>query len=539
MHNYFSVCKIPLFKFICKEGEVMKYKSDVIVIGSGIGGLSAGAYLANNGYKVKMFERINQPGGYVNTFKRNDYWFESAIHQLAYLDVNKLKSIGIKELEIIRLQHAFEAILYKDLTITKRYLIDAGMDESWSSLKKHFPDDIDSLNRFKKIFDEMNKDIDRLERIQQKISLKTILDVIPLLFLLKAKKGSLLHKLGSCSYKGYARYSQKRWNELYKYFNNPDLKYLFSLYGIFCGTSPETISALIMGIVIKQMMFTKPYFVKGGTGKIISGCINTLKNNNSVIHYNSEVEKIITKNNKAVGVRLTNGEEHYARKIISNVNAYITYNDLLKDLSIENTRVSGKLNNYKSSKALFQVYVGLPYSLSELGYKSSTTFITSSNELDPLFDVRNTYHTREPLYILTDYSSIDPSFSRPGTTSLVVAVFDDYKRWENLSTLKYKEQKRTAQSLILDKLEKITSIPFSKADITFSATPITFKRYSGNIEGGFTGQDHHIDRTLQHRFSNITPVRNLFLAGSDTFPGGGFINALNSGITTGRIIHMR
>ena len=63
-----------------------KFKDDVIIIGSGLGGLSCGAFLAKNGYKVKVFERIKVPGGYVNTFKRKDYYFENSTH---ILSINK------------------------------------------------------------------------------------------------------------------------------------------------------------------------------------------------------------------------------------------------------------------------------------------------------------------------------------------------------------------------------------------------------------------------------------------------------------------
>src|SRR5262245_20607217 len=63
---------------IRRESEEEAY--DVIVIGSGMGGLSAAALLAKGGKKVLVIERHNVPGGYAHGFKRGKYFFDSAAH---------------------------------------------------------------------------------------------------------------------------------------------------------------------------------------------------------------------------------------------------------------------------------------------------------------------------------------------------------------------------------------------------------------------------------------------------------------------------
>jgi phytoene dehydrogenase-like protein len=61
---------------------------DVVVIGGGLSGLSAAAFLSKKGFAVALFERNNQLGGFVNSFKRGEYVFEASTHQISLDDIS-------------------------------------------------------------------------------------------------------------------------------------------------------------------------------------------------------------------------------------------------------------------------------------------------------------------------------------------------------------------------------------------------------------------------------------------------------------------
>ena len=87
----------------------MEEKYDVIIIGSGAGGLISGAFLSKIGYKVLILEQHTLPGGYLHGFKRKGFFFDSAVYSLAGCGDNGYVTFLLKKLQ---LQDKFEFIAY-------------------------------------------------------------------------------------------------------------------------------------------------------------------------------------------------------------------------------------------------------------------------------------------------------------------------------------------------------------------------------------------------------------------------------------------
>ncbi len=498
----------------------MKYSQDVIIIGSGIGGLTCGAFLAKNGYMVRIFERLNQPGGYVNTFKRGDYWFEATTHQIGGFNNNlylkkDLKKLGI-DLSFIELDHCFETVFFENDKIIKKYLIKSGYKQAYNSFKNYFPQDESYIKNIFEIFSAITNDLLRLRRIQKDSFFYHPYDSITGLFLKKGKKDSLIKKIGINSYKNFIKYRTNVFSDLFNEINNNELKELFYQYcHFFIGSNPDRLSLTLMSSLIYHLMILKPVIPKSGTKSLINELIKVLKRNDGEINYKSQVKEIIINNNKAVGIKLINNEEFFAKYIISDLNAYITFRGLIKGKNLYSDNFEKKLKKYNPSRSIFQIYLGLPFDLKKYNYNASTTFF--SNNLK-----------KENNLIMTNYTTIDPSFSPNNKSSITIAEYDDsYDYWNSLNDTEYKKEKEKKQKKILNCFQKLTNIPVNKAEICFSATPKTMQYCSGKIKGSIFGLEKTTDE--YSKYDNKTPINNLFLVGADTASSGSITSCFESG----------
>lgn len=519
----------------------MKYKDDVIVIGSGIGGLTAATYLSKNGYRVKIFERLNQPGGCVNTFKRGEYYFEGSTHQICgFAHPKYLKKYFIQlglPFEILQeLDDSFEACLYNREGINKRFVIKSGFNNAIKSFVSYFPDQKETVLKVLKKSKRISYDLFRLLRLLRENPLFHIYDAVTGLMMLNGKEGSLIKRLGNASYKGYTEIEKKSLLDFLDFVEDDELKYLFSLYSFYEANSPDKIPSSVIAAMIYLFISNKPIFIKGGTKTLINSMIDTLKKNGSEIVYNANVTGIITENNTAVGVKLEDGSIHKAKYIVSNVNAFTTYNELLKDKNLLTDDFNKKIKNYTSSLSGFQIFLGLPFDLREFGFKCSTTFFTPTININELFINPDITKKSDFYFLLTNYSAMDNSFAKEGKSSVVVFAFENIDNWPERKSNEYKVKKETVQKKFLNKIFEVTKLPVDKAEEVFSATPHTFKHYMGTPKGGFIGAELNFSQGSLNRFNQKSPIKNLMLAGADTIPSGGFSTAFDSGLIAGRYI---
>ncbi|MBQ3832670.1 MAG: NAD(P)-binding protein, partial [Bacteroidales bacterium] len=143
-----------------------------IIIGSGLGALSAGAVLSKNGYDVIIFEQAKQIGGCLQCFWRNGVKFETGMHFVGSLDDGEVLSnyfnfLGIKDkVEVSRM----DTTSYNTISLDgERFSIANGHEQMIESLAQRFPNEKDNLRRFWQLVDTVAQespyyDLSRIDR---------------------------------------------------------------------------------------------------------------------------------------------------------------------------------------------------------------------------------------------------------------------------------------------------------------------------------------------------------------------------------------
>src|SRR5512136_1427143 len=130
----------------------MTKKYDAIVIGAGLGGLSAATMLAKNGLGVLLLERHNVPGGYATSFVRGRYEFEVALHELSGIGPPEhrgnlyryLDYLGVtRRVEFLRVANMYRSV-FPDLDIT----LPVGREACEEVLCRAFPHEAAGIRRF-------------------------------------------------------------------------------------------------------------------------------------------------------------------------------------------------------------------------------------------------------------------------------------------------------------------------------------------------------------------------------------------------------
>ena len=139
-----------------------------------------------------------------------------------------------------------------------------------------------------------------------------------------------------------------------KYFKHEKTQQIFSFEPLLIGGNPTTVPALYVMIHFVEKTW-RVHYAMGGTGALIQGFVKKLEELGGQIKLNSEVEKILIENNKAVGVKLKNGEEINSDIVCSNADYAHTYETLVQKPKLFNNKLKTEFLT-KYSMSLFVIY---------------------------------------------------------------------------------------------------------------------------------------------------------------------------------------
>ena len=510
-------------------------KYDAIVIGAGHNGLTNAAYLAKSGLKVLVVEKNDYIGGASVSRELHEGWtYSNCSYVCSLLRPEIFRDLNLQKYGLQVLPYGGSVTFMQNGDIFGSYSDD---DLARREIGRFSKRDADAYVRFA-------RDVSKQCRFIKPMLLRTPpdptsfkpKDLGELIYLFKR-----LYSLGEQTiYDTIRFYTMSVAEYLDEYFESDVIKAALSGSGII-GTglgpySPGTAYVLLhhyMGEVDGSIGSWG--FARGGMGSIAKALADAFRDHDGELLTDAEVSQIIVKGGRAKGVVLVNGDEHYAKNIVSNLDVKRTYQKLFdpKDLS---EKVLKQVDAFKirgSSGKLNIALDGTP-EFPALGKDnpliySDMHFIDSTERIERAYDDwKNGRWSRDPYCDTLLPTMTDPTMAPPGKHYM--SVFVQYAPVK-LSTGAWTDQDRDDfRSTVINQLAEYS--PNLKDLIVHAEvrSPQDIENEigltSGNIfQGELTMDQMFFNRPFPGYAQYRGPVKGFYMCGSATHPGGGVMAA--------------
>jgi len=316
--------------------------------------------------------------------------------------------------------------------------------------------------------------------------------------------------------------------------NDEKLKALLtSIWGDY-GVPPGKSAFVMHSLVVRSYLYGG-YFPVGGASSIAESMIPIIEKGGGKVQTNVSVEEIIIKNNKAIGVRVSHkgeSKEIFAKDIVSDAGAYNTYIKLIPaEIDIPfRSEIKKAISGFSTNT----LYIGLKDSPEKLGIKGENYWIYTGYDHDKTFEKSGT--SSDILSAFISFPSMKNPLAKTHTAEIIsFSQYDKFSKWKDTKWLKrgddYLEYKKQLSAKLLDFAEKC--IPGIKEFTVYTelSTPLTMEYFTKWEKGSFYGVPVTPARYKYKWISTKTPVKNLYLTGSDA-GSLGVVGALFGGVSS-------
>lgn len=494
-------------------------KYNALVIGGGLGGLTAGATLAKFGKKVLVLEQHYTPGGCATTFKRKDYVMEVGLHEMDGLFEKDTKVDIFKFLEVDK-NVTFLKIpeLFHLKTKTSEFTFPHGIAKARETLIAHYPNEKEGILRFFKLINGVLDEIPRMpqERYKQMI----MFPLMPLIFPNVVKT---------------SRTTVGQW--LDKNITNEELKLILTANILYFGDDPYNLSLLYFSVAQASYIGGGGHFIKGGSQQLSNYLTSVIEKNGGQVLLGKNVTQILVEQGVAKGAVYYDSFNTEIKSVEVNSDVVIgnAAIPIIADLLPEQYKVKVRKNIGKMEEAcsLISIYMGFNIDLKKFGIKHYSTFL-AGKDINTLQDIKANYRGDwgNKTFAFVDYGQVDSDLAPKGKSFAVICAPDYLSEWDNLNEKDYRLKKEKVAQLFLKRLE--SKFPGICAHLEYYevGTSKTIKRYTKNPKGTAYGYAQTVAQSGLKRLNHFPEVKNLKFASAWSFPGGGFTGAILSGFLT-------
>lgn len=469
-------------------------EQDVIVIGSGIGGLTAAALLAKRGLKVAVFEQHFLAGGYCTSWERGvsrgeerlAYVFDAGVHDVSGLGErggvrNVMRQLDIEEeVDWQRMDHEY----FVDGVHLR---VPRDPDLFAARLGELFPSECESVKSFlremRSIYDEMYADLEKTGGVPT--APRTVDDML-------AYPAAHPHMMN---------WMDKPFGEMLDtYFKDDKLKGFLSTLTGYLSDDPTVLTVGAMAPIFGYY-FEGGYYPGGGSQKFADALVDVIEKHGGKVYLRTPVKRIVIQDGRATGVELGDGQVHTTRAVLSNADLKRTFLELVgrKHLPAKFARL---MKEAKPATSAFMVFLGVDFipGIEPIGMTDGMGIMIPSKA--------------------------DPTLAPRGHSAMTLIKLipqGEAASWDRKAK-GYNQRKHAFADAMIAEAEKV--IPNLSRHIVYrqEASPRTFERYAWTTDGSIYGSSWD-----SHQPPLKSPVPNLYLAGAGVFPGPGVEAVVISG----------
>ena len=527
----------------------MSQNYDAIIVGAGHNGLTTGAYLAKAGLDVLVVEKNDYIGGASVTREIQEGWFYSSCSYVCSL----MRQAIHRDLNLTR--HGLVLVPYLgtvNFGDNGETIVSYNSEEAeYNQLRRISPHDADAMFRF-------HTDLARYAKLIRKTLLRTppdptsfrLRDIRELLWLAREFWG-----LGEKELYEYIRFfTMSAADFLEDYFEHDLIKAAMASPGII-GTALGVYSPGSAYILLHHVMGDVDGNIgawglaRGGMGAISQSLAGALKEHGGEIRTNAAVNQILVKNKKAVGVALEGGDELNADIVVSNLDAIRTFTKCMDENDLppgiydraKNFKIRGSSGKVNIALSRLPKFNGVPDN--RYVNRGGQAFVGSLETMERAYDCwKHGRWSDDPFIESVIPSAWDPTVAPPGKHWM--SNFVQYCPPELADGPWTPEKRDQFGETVVDKIERY-SPGFKELIVHMEVrTPFEIEAEVGLTEGNIFQGELTIDQLLFNRpFPGYAqyrmPIRNMYMCGSSTHPGGGVSSACGANAAREILIDLR
>lgn len=475
----------------------------IIIVGGGIAGLAAGCYGQMNGYRTEVFEMHDKPGGLCTAWQRKGYTIDGCLHWLTDSAPGRgfyrfWEELGMLQGKQVINMEQFHRIEGTDGRVFNMY---CDVDRLEQHMRELAPEDarfIGECARAIRRFERLDMPVDKAPELHNPFDgLKAAFRILPF--------------LGD-----FRKWTGMTMQDFSIRFKNPLLREAWQ------ATLPVEFPSLFMLTILALMDQKAGGYVIGGSMELSRAIERRYLGLGGQLRYKSRVSKVLVENDRAVGIKLTDGSEHRADYVISAADGHATIFEMLEGKYV-NDMIRGYYERLPIFQPLIHIGLGVNRSFSDMPQMVSGLLLALEKPV--------TIAGTERKWLNVCIYNFDPTLAPAGKTLLTVMFESRFAYWESLhkDVALYKAEKEQIAATVIGLLERRFPGLAAQVEMHDVATPVTFHRYTGNWQGSFEGW-LPTAQTIRLRMSKTLPgLDGFYMAGQWVQPGGGLPSAVMTG----------
>lgn len=505
-----------------RKHEGVKRQFDVVVIGSGMGGLSVASLLAQEGKKVLLLEQNNVVGGMTQAYSREGYRWTVGMHYIG--EVGSSRGTGWKLFDRVTrsgIEWAPLPSIFNRMVIGENtYDIPAGVQAYEQFLKSRFPQEEKGIDTYMSLIGNVSKSSGPF-------------------FAQKAMPEAAAEKIYEKACAEFHSYSRQITLDALRKLTSDE-----ELIAVLCANwgdyslEPSKSSFAMHCMLAKHYMNGAHYPVGGGSA-FAEAIVPIIESAGGAVLHSAEVKRIMTDGHAVTGVELISGEIVECATVISNAGVQNTFGRLLQGHNELEREAAGRLSSIRDTYCVVGINIGFKGTNEEVGLQPANIWSHPSRDLEGnLVKHRQDFEAPFPWHFITFPSTKDPRWAQdyPGRSTIEMYAYTDFKhfkKWEGTPWMKrgadYVALKEQIKERLLTELERHVPKARKYLDYVEVSTPLSYEVFAKRQRGGFMGVESSPARFEQKWLRADTPIRGLLLTGQDVATDG-VIGALVGGV---------